>query len=29
VDVFPPQLRDLLWSKLDRGDLSIVHLGYS
>jgi len=29
LDVFPPQLKDLLWDKLDRADLSIVHLGYS
>ena len=29
VDVFPSQLRDLLWDKLDQGDLSIVHLGYT
>jgi 8-oxo-dGTP diphosphatase len=29
VDVFPPQLKDVLWDKLDRGDFSIVHLGYS
>ena len=29
VDVFPPQLKDVLWDKLDRDDFSIVHLGYS
>ena len=29
VEVFPPQLKDMLWGKLDRHDLSIVHLGYS
>jgi len=28
VDVFPPQLKDLLWDKLDQQDLSILHLGY-
>jgi len=28
-DVYPPQLRDLLWEKLARDDLSIVHLGYA
>ena len=29
VKVFPPQLKDVLWHKLDQNDLSIVHLGYS
>jgi 8-oxo-dGTP diphosphatase len=29
VEVFPPQLKDVLWDKLDRKDLSIIHLGYS
>jgi 8-oxo-dGTP diphosphatase len=29
VDVFPAQLKDVLWDKLDRQDLSILHLGYS
>lgn len=29
VKVYPPQLKDLLWHKLDQNDLSIVHLGYS
>lgn len=26
LDVFPPQLKDLLWDKLDQADLSIVQL---
>jgi 8-oxo-dGTP pyrophosphatase MutT (NUDIX family) len=29
VEVYPPQLKDLLWQKLESNDLSIVHLGYS
>ena len=28
IEVFPPQLKDVLWHKLDQNDLSIVHLGY-